>query len=77
MSDVGLPGLDLREQIVRIDRAIAETHKLQAESDKFHAETLKLGRDRWLAPFIAIATLVAAITGAVAGFAALFRVYGH
>ncbi len=39
MSDIGLPGLDLPEQIMRIDRAIAE-------SDKFHAETSRLGRDR-------------------------------
>ena len=48
-----LPTLDLREQLVRIDRAIAETRKFQAETDKIH-------RDRFLAPFVVIA---AAFTG--------------
>lgn len=59
--------LDLREQVARIDRAIAETHKLQAESDKFGseqrklaAEAAKLHRDRWLAPVLAAASFVVA-----------------
>ena len=50
--------LDVREQIVRIDRAIAETHK-------FQAETNKLTRGRSLAP------ITLALTGVGTG-AALF-----
>jgi hypothetical protein len=48
---------DLREQLARIDRAIAETGKLQEETQKFVAEqrkllaeAAKLQRDRMLAP---------------------------
>ena len=50
MSDVPL---DLREQIARIDRAIAQSHKFQEETNKlvqeahkFGAESAKLARDR-------------------------------
>ena len=50
--------LDFREQIVRIDRAIAETQKFQAEASK-------LIRDRSLAP------ITLALTGVGTG-AALF-----
>jgi predicted nucleic acid-binding Zn-ribbon protein len=39
---------DLREQIVRIDRAIAETRKLMAEQDKLAEEALKLRREQAL-----------------------------
>lgn len=61
-----LPALDLREQIVRIDRAIAETQK-------FQAETAKLRRDRFLAPALALA----ATLGAIATFApAIIRAIG-
>lgn len=63
MSD--LP-LDLREQLVRIDRAQAELAKFQEETRKFVAEQHKLmaegdefRRDRSLAPWLA--------GGAVAG----------
>jgi len=37
--------LDLRERVIRIDRATAETHKLQNEGDKFAAEARKIARD--------------------------------
>ena len=47
--------LNLREQIVRIDRAIAETQKFQAEAAKFR-------RARFLAPILA--------AGALGGFVA-------
>ena len=47
--------LNLREQITRIDRAIAETQKLQAEAAKFR-------RERFLAPILA--------AGALGGFIA-------
>ncbi len=72
MSDAAadMPALDIREQIVRIDRAIAETQK-------FLAETGKPQRERGLAPFIAGATLVGGAGGAFAGIMALLRATGH
>ncbi len=42
-----LDQLNIREQIVRIDRTIAETQKFQAEVQKMH-------RDRFLAPFVVV-----------------------
>ena len=60
MSDIAADytdRLNLREQIVRIDRAIAETHKFQAEA-------AKLNRDRFLAPLLA-AGAMAGVVGAV------------
>lgn len=38
MSGPAQGDLDLREQIVRIDRAIAETQKLLAEARKFNRD---------------------------------------
>ncbi len=38
MSDT----IDLREQLARIDRALAETHKFQQETNKLQAEGTKL-----------------------------------
>ena len=71
MSQVAdLPALDLREQIVRIDRAIMETRKFQAEAGKLKA-------DRWFAPFIATGTFIAAVGGLVTGVLALMRQAGH
>ena len=51
MSGAAKPDLDLREQIVRIDRAIAETQKLLAEARKFN-------RDPW---FIIVGAIIAAL----------------
>jgi hypothetical protein len=46
MSSTAEPGeINLREQLVRIDRAIAETRKFQEESDKFAAEQRKLAAE--------------------------------
>ena len=61
--------LDLREQIVRIDRAIAETRKFQAESDK-------LRRDRSMLPVTAIATIMGAGGALVAATVALMKALG-
>jgi hypothetical protein len=65
---------DLRAELARIDRDRAETHKLTAESQKFVAEQYKLmaegqklTRDRWLAPVIAVASVLAAIGGVTGG----------
>jgi len=59
--------LDLRATLARIDRDRAETEKLLAETRS--AEALKLSLDRWLAPLIALATLVGAI--------GISRLFGH
>ena len=64
------PSLDIREQIVRIDRAITGTQKFQAEAGKLKA-------DRWFAPFIATATFIAAVGGLVTGILSLLRASGH
>jgi hypothetical protein len=37
-----MPSLDVQEQVSRIDRALAETQKLQAETVKFVAEQQRL-----------------------------------
>lgn len=71
--------LDLREQIERIDRQreegqkfnaeqnklMAEQQKLLAEERKLNAEALKLSRDRWLAPWVIVASLSSGIIVAV------------
>lgn len=62
------PELDIREQIVRIDRAIAETQK-------FHAEIGKIQRDRLLAPFVVIFGGLAAL-GSTLGPAIIHAVWG-
>ncbi len=67
---------DLREQLVRIDRMLAETHKFQEESNQFAAEIQKVGRERWLAPVIASASVIAAFGGAIAATLAVLRI-GH
>lgn len=76
----GLPDIDLREQIVRIDRAIAESEKLREESRKFiaeqhklAAEAAKLDRERWLAPALAIAAVIGGLLGAASFIAKLIH----
>ena len=73
--------LDLRAEIARIDRDRAEASKLREESDKFVAEQRKLlaegrkfERERWLAPALAIASVVGGLLG-VATFIA--HLMGH
>jgi preprotein translocase subunit SecY len=53
MSDAA-PQLDIREQIVRIDRNIAETQKLLAEGRKFN-------RERWIVPVTVLGAIIAAV----------------
>jgi hypothetical protein len=71
--------LDLRAELARIDRDRAETHKLTAESqkltaeqhklmregEKFRAEEWKLWRDWRMAPWVFVASLLAALIGGV------------
>ena len=71
MSDAAL---DAREQLLRIDRAIAdieraqaETRKFVAEREKLTAEAGKLRRDRPLAPALAITGLIGGLI-TIAGF---------
>ena len=70
MSDAARDPTDLQAIHARIDRDLAESSKLRAESEKFVAEqrkliaeALKLNRDRWLAPVLAIAAVVGGILG--------------
>jgi hypothetical protein len=60
--------LDLRTVLAQLDRLreetlkfTAEQHKLMAERSKLDAETRKLDRDRWLAPWLAIAGLLGGV----------------
>jgi hypothetical protein len=60
--------LDLEAILAQIARAreetlkfTAEQHKLMAEADKLRAEEKKLGRDRLLAPWLAIVGLIGGI----------------
>jgi len=57
---------DRREQAVRIDKLIAETHKLVAEQGKWLAEARKY---RWIDPLLALATIIAAL--------GITRFFGH
>lgn len=68
MSDVpaDLTGLDYREQLARIDRALAETQK-------FLAETQKIKFDFWLSPLLAVGACIAGFGGLVVGVAALLK----
>jgi Tfp pilus assembly protein PilN len=74
MSDTSSAPLDLREQIARIDRAIAETTKFTAEATKYIAEQRKpeaearqFDRNRWQIVLTAM-TAGAALFGAGAAF---------
>jgi hypothetical protein len=58
--------LDMKEQLIRIDKAIAETRKLQHESDKYAAETRRLDREyRWF-PWLQLSLTVLAAIAAIA-----------
>ena len=85
------PSLDIREQIMRIDRAIAETQefqaeisrmtieagKLSAETRKLDAEGRKLGRDARLSSLVVAVTFVSAVGGLVTGILSLLRASGR
>jgi hypothetical protein len=78
-----LERLNLQEQLDRIERTrvqtsklnaeagklVAEANKLGAEQLKLAAEALKLGRDRVLAPWLAIAGLVGGIITVISALA--------
>ena len=55
--------LDLNEQIARVIRMQEETMKFVAEQHKLMAEAAKLNRDRYLAPVLAVVTVVGGLLG--------------
>ncbi len=64
--------LDLRGVIAQIDRDRAETRKRQGEPEKHEpeqhkliAEAAKLDRDRWLAPWLVLASVTSGVVVAV------------
>ena len=77
MSDVpAADALNIQAIVARIDRDLAESRKLREESEKLMAERRKLDsegrkfdRDRWLAPALAIASVIGGVLG-VASFIA-------
>ena len=66
MSDIAPDGINLREQIARIDRAQAESDKFRAEQAKLTAEAAKLRLDRILAPALGLAATLGAIAALTA-----------
>jgi len=74
------PDIDLRAQIVRIDRAIAESEKLREETRKFiteqhklAAEAAKLDRERVWFPWLQLLTVVISSAAIGAVVARLFH----
>jgi hypothetical protein len=67
--------LDLREQIARIDQLREEALKFVAEQHKLTAEAAKLGRDRLLAPWLAIVGLIGGLI-AIASTIARWKGWG-
>ena len=64
MSDIPTEP-NIAEIVARIARRQAETEKFQAEQRKLIAESMRLDRDRSLAPWLAIAGLVGGIVAIV------------
>ena len=55
----------------QIERAQADTRKFSAEMNKLAAEAQKFNRDRWLAPFLAIAAVIGGLLGTASFIAKL------
>lgn len=64
---------DLAEQIARIRRHQEESDKFHAEQRKLIAEAEKHGIDRWLAPIVAITTMIGVLVAATASVITLLR----
>ena len=65
--------MNIPDQIERIDRAIAETQRLQRETQKFVAETHKLTADAALTPWTMMMGFFTAGAATLAAGAALMR----
>lgn len=76
MSEIAPDTLDIREQIVRIDRALNESAKFRSERAKSDAQAKKLGRDYDFHPWQIVITLMAAGGALVGAGAALMKVLG-
>ena len=76
MSASASGGLDLQEQIARIDRAQAETRKFVAEQNKLASEQAKMDRERFALPFQVMISGMAAGGALVAGTVALMKLLG-
>ncbi|WP_428484905.1 hypothetical protein [Rhodopila sp.] len=70
MSATSEGPLDIQAVKARIDRDLAESSKLRGETEKFvaeqrklMAEAMKLDRDRWLAPALAVVTVIGGFAG--------------
>ena len=61
MSASTQPDLDLREQLARIDRTLADTQKFFTGRDKLAAEARKLSRERAIQVLLAITGLIGGI----------------
>ncbi len=57
-----MTGLEQRETLARIDRAIEETAKFSAETRKLLAEATKFRREPWIAAIAAGAAMASALT---------------
>ena len=77
MSDIAHGDVDLREQLARIDRLIAETQKLMSEEGKLRSEEAKLHRDRAMAPWQVVTTAMAAGAALMGAGVALGRLLWH
>jgi hypothetical protein len=61
----------IRRDIAESEKLVAERQKRAAEQEKLFAEALKFGRERWLAPVIAIGGLILGGLGILVAFAGL------
>ena len=59
-----MTGLDLQEQIARIDRAQAETREFVAQQNKLAAEASNLRVTRFVTPVAAVVAAAGALTAA-------------
>ncbi len=75
----GIPrgAFGFREQLARIDRALAETEKFRAEQRKLTREATKLERDRRLSPWLVVVGVLGSIGGIIAGVSAVLRLLGR
>uniref|UniRef100_UPI0035CA7CE3 hypothetical protein n=1 Tax=uncultured Sphingomonas sp. TaxID=158754 RepID=UPI0035CA7CE3 len=60
VSDADYPKLDMREQLVRIDKMQAELNKIQIEMTKLHVDTDQVRLDTRLAPWTLVITSLGA-----------------
>lgn len=74
VSDLtGYTDLNHADLVARIERQQAETRKFVAEGIKLTAEAGKLGRERWLAPVLALASVLLAGGSVILAYASLMR----